>query len=307
MRTSKDRAVVFPNVYQHRVSPFSLVDRLKPGYRKILCFFLVDPLKSDAGLVISTSRVPPQQFPWLEDAVWDLPPSVLDKLLQEIWIKILRHAAPHYMSFSKAKRVREDLMEERKCLHDENKRIVFERVDLLKLSTASANSLPLLQASVLPLRALGSLISRQRGRTALLLRAISSCPARAVNLSPGLRLLSFFGNWLSHLRSRFGSSYVTTQSARPVTALLHRVVGRPRGGGALALSISLFLFFHTLARLLDMASRTLTVSADSPLGRYRIMGLNSGLRASPLQLGVFSHLTVAVRNADASVSCPQAS
>ncbi|PRQ73491.1 Protein of unknown function (DUF4246)-domain containing protein [Rhodotorula toruloides] len=126
VRTSKDRAIVFPNVYQHRVSPFSLVDRSKPGYRKILCFFLVDPLKTDAGLIISTSRVPPQQFSWLEDAVWDLPPQVLDKLPHEIW-EILRQAAPHYMSFKKAKRVREDLMEERKYLHDENKRIVFER------------------------------------------------------------------------------------------------------------------------------------------------------------------------------------
>ncbi|GEM08961.1 hypothetical protein Rt10032_c06g2978 [Rhodotorula toruloides] len=101
LATRDGRAVAFPNLYQHRVSPFSLVDRMKPGYRKILCFFLVDPLKTDAGLVISTSRVPPQQFPWLEDAIWDLP--------------------------RKAKRVREKLMEERKYLHEENKRIVCER------------------------------------------------------------------------------------------------------------------------------------------------------------------------------------
>lgn len=131
VRTSEHRAIVFPNVYQHRVSPFSLVDRSKPGYRKILCFFLVDPLKTDAGFVVSTSRVPPQQFSWLEDAVWGLPPQVLGKLPHEIWEKILRQAAPHYMSFRKAKRVREDLMEERKYLHDENKRIVFECVGLL--------------------------------------------------------------------------------------------------------------------------------------------------------------------------------
>ncbi|BGP33138.1 hypothetical protein JCM10296v2_004927 [Rhodotorula toruloides] len=121
VRTSKDRVIVFSNVYQHCVSPFSLVHRSKPGYRKILCFFLVDPLKTDASLVISTSRVPPQQFFWLDGAVWDLPPQVLDKLPDEIWTKILRLAAPHYVSLRKVKRVRKDLSEA------QNKRIVFER------------------------------------------------------------------------------------------------------------------------------------------------------------------------------------
>lgn len=45
---------------QHRVSPFSLEDRSKPGHRKILAFFLVDPNLR----VISTANIPPQSEEW---------------------------------------------------------------------------------------------------------------------------------------------------------------------------------------------------------------------------------------------------
>jgi len=48
--------VVFPNFAQHQVQPFELADPTRPGHRKILCFFLVDP---DVP-VISTEVVPQQ-------------------------------------------------------------------------------------------------------------------------------------------------------------------------------------------------------------------------------------------------------
>lgn len=35
--------IVFPNIYQHRVAPFELLNKTKPGFRKTLVFFLVDP------------------------------------------------------------------------------------------------------------------------------------------------------------------------------------------------------------------------------------------------------------------------
>jgi hypothetical protein len=51
------RLVTFPNILQHRVEPFRLLDPTKNGYRKILALFLVDP-----GIrLISTANVPPQQ------------------------------------------------------------------------------------------------------------------------------------------------------------------------------------------------------------------------------------------------------
>lgn len=61
--TTNDRAIVFPNVYQHKVEKFSLVDKTKPGYRRILVFFLVDPNTR----IISTSDVDPQQDYWYDD------------------------------------------------------------------------------------------------------------------------------------------------------------------------------------------------------------------------------------------------
>jgi hypothetical protein len=51
------RLLAFPNILQHQVQPFELVDKTKKGHRKILALFLVDP-----GIrVISTANVPPQQ------------------------------------------------------------------------------------------------------------------------------------------------------------------------------------------------------------------------------------------------------
>ncbi|KAG5762781.1 hypothetical protein H9Q72_009110 [Fusarium xylarioides] len=58
--TRQDRMLFFPNVYQHHVSPFELVDKSRPGHRKILALFLVDPQVP----IISTANVPPQQRDW---------------------------------------------------------------------------------------------------------------------------------------------------------------------------------------------------------------------------------------------------
>ncbi|KAJ6787386.1 hypothetical protein PWT90_08600 [Aphanocladium album] len=58
--TRQGRLVAFPNVYQHRVTPFELKDKSKPGHRKILALFLVDPKIP----IISTASVPPQQSHW---------------------------------------------------------------------------------------------------------------------------------------------------------------------------------------------------------------------------------------------------
>ncbi|KAB8276593.1 hypothetical protein BDV30DRAFT_235665 [Aspergillus minisclerotigenes] len=47
------RLLTFPNTVQHRVSSFSLADRSKPGHRKILALFLVDPHRR----IISSANV----------------------------------------------------------------------------------------------------------------------------------------------------------------------------------------------------------------------------------------------------------
>ncbi|KAK7455694.1 hypothetical protein Landi51_02897 [Colletotrichum acutatum] len=60
VHTRGGRALFFPNLLQHQVSPFELADPSKPGHRKIVALFLVDP----AIPIISTSNVPPQQKHW---------------------------------------------------------------------------------------------------------------------------------------------------------------------------------------------------------------------------------------------------
>ena len=63
--TKAHRCVAFPNLYQHRVQSFYLEDPTKPGHRKALVFFLVDPTRR----VPSTTDVTPQQCEWVTEAM----------------------------------------------------------------------------------------------------------------------------------------------------------------------------------------------------------------------------------------------
>jgi hypothetical protein len=51
---------------QHRVSPFELKDPTKPGHRRFIALWLVDP----AQRIISTANVPPQQQSWWLDSAF---------------------------------------------------------------------------------------------------------------------------------------------------------------------------------------------------------------------------------------------
>lgn len=93
--TRAGRALAFPNILQHCVHPFRLADPARPGHRKVLVFFLVEP----SVTITSTSDVPPQQ-PW---------------------------AATSTMTLEQAKEYREQLMQERKYVVDEQNEDVYER------------------------------------------------------------------------------------------------------------------------------------------------------------------------------------
>ncbi|WP_370416366.1 DUF4246 domain-containing protein [Streptomyces fradiae] len=93
--TPEGRCLAFPNVLQHRVGSFRLADPSRPGHRKILAFFLVDPSER----IVSTSDVPPQQ-PWSETST---------------------------MTLAQAREYREQLMQERKFFVDEHNEQLFER------------------------------------------------------------------------------------------------------------------------------------------------------------------------------------
>ncbi|KAK6080931.1 hypothetical protein SCUP234_05029 [Seiridium cupressi] len=58
--TPQGRLVASPNTLQHKVEPFELVDKIKPGHRRFLVLWLVDPYYR----IASTRNVPPQQHDW---------------------------------------------------------------------------------------------------------------------------------------------------------------------------------------------------------------------------------------------------
>ncbi|MEU5647388.1 DUF4246 domain-containing protein [Streptomyces milbemycinicus] len=93
--TPAGRCLAFPDILQHRVGSFRLMDPTRPGYRKILAFFLVDPSEK----IVSTSDVPPQQ-PWSDTST---------------------------MTLEQAKSYREQLMQERKFFVDEHNEQLYER------------------------------------------------------------------------------------------------------------------------------------------------------------------------------------
>jgi hypothetical protein len=117
--TKQDRCVVFPNIFQHKVQSFSLADPTKPGYRKILAFFLVNP----EDPILSTTFVPPQQEDWdnrafVKEVHNKLPPELLREVDQMVdWPMDLKEAKKH----------RADLMAERRSFSETIKTDLFER------------------------------------------------------------------------------------------------------------------------------------------------------------------------------------
>ncbi|KAG2009581.1 hypothetical protein CC2G_012496 [Coprinopsis cinerea AmutBmut pab1-1] len=114
--TSEGRLLTFPNILQHKVEPFSLADKSKPGHRKILALFLVDPHIR----VISTAHVPAQRIDWWrEELEKDQGTSTnngkgLQKLPVELRDYVYEEVDGFPISLAEAKALREELMEERK-------------------------------------------------------------------------------------------------------------------------------------------------------------------------------------------------
>ncbi|KAB5545812.1 hypothetical protein GE09DRAFT_220286 [Coniochaeta sp. 2T2.1] len=105
--TPKGRLLAFPNTLQHKVEPFELVDKTKPGHRRFLVLWLVDP----HFRICSTRNVPPQQHSWWAEAALDavdfgpLPQELIDMVKGEV--------GEWPMGLEEAKALRLDLMAER--------------------------------------------------------------------------------------------------------------------------------------------------------------------------------------------------
>ncbi|KAJ5664118.1 hypothetical protein N7507_004849 [Penicillium longicatenatum] len=119
------RLLTFPNVIQHCVAPFSLANRSKPGHRKILALFLVDPHVR----IISTANIPPQQEDWGRQK-YDLAQKVLSKKLPAELRNMVcdEGILQQLMSMDEAKELRLELMEERSAKSLEQNEI-FEKGD----------------------------------------------------------------------------------------------------------------------------------------------------------------------------------
>jgi hypothetical protein len=107
--TREDRLLVFPNVLQHRESSFNLQDPTKPGHRKLLALFLVDPNIT----VPSTANILPQQLDWWAQHINQT--GALKKLPQGIRDRVYKEVRGFPVTMEQAKVVREELMEERKA------------------------------------------------------------------------------------------------------------------------------------------------------------------------------------------------
>ncbi|KAL4999672.1 hypothetical protein BDV10DRAFT_50747 [Aspergillus recurvatus] len=111
IRTKQGRLLTFPNTLQHRVSPFELADKSKPGCRKILALFLVDP----HFRIISSANIPPQREDWWEEkqeAIFS--EGVLARLPVELQDMVLQHVDVGHVTFDEACQYRLELMEERR-------------------------------------------------------------------------------------------------------------------------------------------------------------------------------------------------
>jgi len=113
------RLLVFPNIYQHALDSFKLKDGSKPGHRKILVFFLVDPTQR----ITSTATIPPQNVAWrdpglLARVVNELPPELAEMVTKHIGNEI---------TLEEAKEHRLKLMEERTVAKDVVTQVIFSR------------------------------------------------------------------------------------------------------------------------------------------------------------------------------------
>lgn len=101
IEAKSNRILIFPNIFQHKVEPFELVDKSKKGYRRIMALFIVDPFNKN---VITTNKVPIQQKNW-----WNENEIINTEIKDKI--KQLNKDLPQ--SLKQVKEVREKLMSER--------------------------------------------------------------------------------------------------------------------------------------------------------------------------------------------------
>jgi hypothetical protein len=109
------------------VAPFSLADRSKPGHRKILAFFLVDPHLS----IISSANVPPQQEDWWTERQELVSRFLGERLPPELQDMVKGEFDAYPITMEEAKGYRKELMEERSTrLEEQNEKFEMDHFNL---------------------------------------------------------------------------------------------------------------------------------------------------------------------------------
>eukprot|EP01094_Clydonella_sp_ATCC50884_P002203 TRINITY_DN11691_c0_g1_i2.p1 TRINITY_DN11691_c0_g1~~TRINITY_DN11691_c0_g1_i2.p1 ORF type:complete len:678 (+),score=155.32 TRINITY_DN11691_c0_g1_i2:752-2785(+) len=115
-------AYTWPNYLQHRVTPFELRDKTRPGHRRMLVFFLVDPSRA----VRSTATCVPTRREWLESAL--IRGGVLESGLPREIVSRIVHFIPGWpIGAEEAGQHRAQLMHERKYVVNRVSSQVYER------------------------------------------------------------------------------------------------------------------------------------------------------------------------------------
>ncbi|KAF2495402.1 hypothetical protein BU16DRAFT_389520 [Lophium mytilinum] len=113
--TPQGRLIAFPNTLQHCVEPFTLEDKKRPGHRRFLVLWLVDPYYR----VMSTRNVPPQRHDWwLEAGLKQVEEEVFGRLPVELAAEVGEMIGEWPIGMAEAKDLRLELMEERTKLMD---------------------------------------------------------------------------------------------------------------------------------------------------------------------------------------------
>lgn len=107
--TREGRVLTWPNILQHQVQPFKLADPTKPGRRRILALFLVDPNIR----IISTANVPCQRRDWWSKTV-RAERGGISGLPIELQDAVFDAVDGFPITLDEAKRLRGELMKERK-------------------------------------------------------------------------------------------------------------------------------------------------------------------------------------------------
>ena len=105
------RLITYPNAFQNRMLSVRLADSSKPGHRKYILLYLVDPNIK----IVSTANVPPQQKAWWKGTLVG-GSSRFGTLPAETFEQIISSVEDFPISMEDAKEIKEEMEEERKAL-----------------------------------------------------------------------------------------------------------------------------------------------------------------------------------------------